>query len=71
MTAHNPAIDPKLLALLTGELGNSQQLDRICNDIGQVLSNFLPDLIETETGLKFNFHYESCESGLKDRKSVV
>lgn len=67
MTARNTLpIDPKLLAILTGELGNNSRIGKICSELGAVFAAFLPDLIETETNLKFNFGYEYCETGLKD-----
>ena len=67
MTARNPLpMDPKLLAIMTGELGNNSRIGKTCSDLGAVFSSFLPDLIETETNLKFAFAYEHCETGLKD-----
>lgn len=67
MTAHNPLpIDPKLLAILTGELGDNPRIGKICSDLGSVFAGFLPDLIEADTNLTFTFGYEYCETGLKD-----
>ena len=67
MTARNTLpMDPKLLAIMTGELGNNSRIGKTCADLGAVFSAFLPDLIETETNLKFAFAYEHCETGLKD-----
>ena len=67
MTARNTLpMDPKLLAILTGELGYNSRVGKICSDLGAVFTAFLPDLIETETNLKFTFAYEYCETGLKD-----
>lgn len=67
MTARNTLpIDPKLLAIMTGELGYNAKIGKICSDLGAVFTAFLPDLIETETNLKFAFAYEHCETGLKD-----
>jgi flagellar motor switch protein FliM len=67
MTARNTLpIDPKLLAILTGDLGDNSRIGRTCSELGSVFSAFLPDLIETETNLKFSFAYEYCETGLKD-----
>jgi flagellar motor switch protein FliM len=59
-------MDPKLLAIMTGELGNNSRIGKTCSDLGAVFASFLPDLIETETNLKFAFAYEHCETGLKD-----
>lgn len=67
MTARNTLpMDPKLLAIMTGELGNNSRIGKTCSDLGAVFASFLPDLIETETNLKFMFGYEHCETGLKD-----
>ncbi len=66
MSAPVPAIDPKIYSLLTGELGSSQAVSRICSELGQVLTAFLPDVVESETQLKLGFTYESCETGLKN-----
>lgn len=67
MTARNTLpMDPKLLAIMTGELGNNSRIGKTCSDLGAVFASFLPDLIETETNLKFAFAYEHCETGLKD-----
>jgi flagellar motor switch protein FliM len=59
-------MDPKLLAILTGDLGNNSRIGKTCADLGSIFSTFLPDMIETETQLKFLFSYEHCETGLKD-----
>lgn len=67
MTARNTLpIDPKLLAILTGDLGDNSRIGKTCSELGAVFSAFLPDLIESETNLKFSFAYEYCETGLKD-----
>lgn len=67
MTARNTLpMDPKLLAILTGDLGDNSRIGKTCSELGSVFSAFLPDLIETETNLKFSFAYEYCETGLKD-----
>ncbi|MGV3550675.1 FliM/FliN family flagellar motor switch protein [Rhizobium sp.] len=67
MTARNTLpIDPKLLAIMTGELGNNSRIGKTCSELGAVFASFLPDLIETEANLKFAFGYEHCETGLKD-----
>ena len=67
MTARNTLpMDPKLLAMLTGDLGNNSRIGKTCSDLGAIFSAFLPDLIETETNLRFSFAYDHCETGLKD-----
>lgn len=67
MTARNTLpMDPRLLAIMTGELGNNSRIGKTCADLGAVFSTFLPDLIESEAALKFTFAYDYCETGLKD-----
>ena len=67
MNARNSLpMDPKLLAILTGELGNNSRIGKTCAELGAVFTTFLPDLIESEASLKFVFAYEHCETGLKD-----
>jgi len=67
MTAPNTLpMDPKLLAILTGELGNNSRIGKTCAALGSIFSTFLPDLIESESALKFTFAYDYCETGLKD-----
>lgn len=66
MSAPIPAIDPKIRALLTGELGTRQAISKICSDLGQVLVDFLPDVVESETQLKLDFSYDNCETGYKN-----
>lgn len=67
MTARNTLpMDPKLLAILTGDLGDNSRIGKTCSELGSVFAAFLPDLIETETNLRFSFAYEYCETGLKD-----
>lgn len=67
MSAPVPAkIDPTVFALLTGELGSRQAISKICSDLGQVLTTFLPDVVESETQLKLAFFYDGCEVGYKN-----
>ena len=67
MNARNPLpMDPKLLAIMTGDLGNNSRIGKTCADLGSIFTTFLPDVIESETQLKFAFSYEHCETGLKD-----
>lgn len=66
MSAPIPAIDPKIRALLTGELGTRQAVSKICSELGQVLVDFLPDVVESETQLKLDFSYDTCETGYKN-----
>jgi flagellar motor switch protein FliM len=66
MTAPVPTIDPKILSLLTGERGTHQAMSKICSELGQVLTAFLPDVVESETQLKLSFYFENCETGYKN-----
>ncbi len=59
------ASNRKLMALLTGEMGESLTIAKVAADLGTVLSAFLPDMIESETGQKLTFSYAGCTSGLK------
>ncbi|MBL0370669.1 flagellar motor switch protein FliM [Rhizobium sp. KVB221] len=59
-------MNPKLLALLTGDMGSHETIGRICGDLGQVLTAFLPDMIAMETQLQFGFVYDGCETGFKN-----
>ena len=59
-----PAIDPALLARLTGALGDKARLERICGDFGKLYAEFLPDIFHSETGFSLEVHYLSHETGL-------
>lgn len=65
MSAQIPAIDPKIFSLLTGERGSNQAVSKICIEFGQVLTTFLPDVVESETQLKLGFFYDGFEVGYK------
>jgi len=65
MRARVPAIDPKIFALLTGQLGSNQAVSKICTELGQVLTAFLPDLVEMDTRQKMTFFFEHCETGYR------
>ncbi|WP_454892342.1 FliM/FliN family flagellar motor switch protein [Agrobacterium vacciniicorymbosi] len=58
------AMDPALLAKLTGGLGDGKKVAKIGADIGQIYSNFLPDIFHSETGIGIDVDYVGCESGL-------
>jgi flagellar motor switch protein FliM len=66
MRTRAPAMDPKVYALLTGDLGTNQAVSKVCLELGQVLTAFLPDLVEMETQQKMTFYFERCESGYKN-----
>lgn len=59
-----PRMDRALLAKLTGGLGDSKTLQRLCADFGQLYVEFLPDVFHSETGLTMQVHYNGHESGL-------
>ncbi|MCL6705523.1 FliM/FliN family flagellar motor switch protein [Pseudomonas sp. R2.Fl] len=62
----HPAMDHALLARLTGGLGDKRTLERLCNDFGRLYLEFLPDMIQSETGLVVEVYYKGHESGLKN-----
>ncbi|MDQ0419814.1 flagellar motor switch protein FliM [Peteryoungia aggregata LMG 23059] len=59
-----PGMDRALLAKLTGGLGDSKTLQKLCADFGQLYVEFLPDVFHSETGLSMQVHYNGHESGL-------
>jgi len=63
-TEKAPPMDRALLAKLTGGLGDTKTLQRLCADFGQLYVEFLPDVFHSETGLTMQVHYNGHESGL-------
>ncbi|MDK4733683.1 FliM/FliN family flagellar motor switch protein [Rhizobium sp. CNPSo 3490] len=61
-----PAMDPALLAKLTGGLGDRGRVAKICSAFGDVYSEFFPDVIKSETGLDVTVSYLGCEIGYKN-----
>lgn len=59
-----PTMDLALLAKLTGGLGDSKKVAKIGSEIGQIYSNFLPDIFHSETGIAIEVDYIGCQSGL-------
>lgn len=59
-------IDPKLLARMTGALGDNMTLERLCSDLGLALAELLPGSFHTETGLDITFAYAGFDAGLKN-----
>lgn len=59
-----PAMDPALLARLTGGLGDRRTLEKLCADFGQLYTEFLPDVFRSETGLSVEVGYVGHETGL-------
>lgn len=64
LTEIAPRMDRALLAKLTGGLGDSKTLQRLCADFGQLYVEFLPDVFHSETGLTMQVHYNGHDSGL-------
>jgi flagellar motor switch protein FliM len=62
----NRKIDPALLAKLTGGLGDRGSVSRLCSAFGDIYSEFLPDIIKSETGLDVTVGYLGCEIGYKN-----
>lgn len=63
-TAMNaPAIEPALLARLTGGLGDRRTVEKLCSDFGLLYSEFLPDVFHSETGLTVEVNYLGHETG--------
>ncbi|WP_064710778.1 FliM/FliN family flagellar motor switch protein [Rhizobium bangladeshense] len=61
-----PAMDPALLAKLTGGLGDRGRVSKICSSFGAVYAEFFPDVIKSETGLDVTVNYLGCEIGYKN-----
>ncbi|WP_425502186.1 FliM/FliN family flagellar motor switch protein [Peteryoungia desertarenae] len=59
-----PKIDKALLAMLTGGLGDKKTLAKLCSDFGLLYTEFLPDIIHSETGLTVSVHYNGHETGM-------
>lgn len=59
-------MDPALLAKLTGGLGDRGRVARLCSAFGEIYSEFLPDIIKSETGLDVTVGYLGCEIGYKN-----
>ena len=61
-----PAMDPVLLAKLTGCLGDKATVEKLCASLSDVYSAFLPDIFKSETGLDVSVAYLGCRSGYKN-----
>ena len=59
-------MSPTLLAKLTGGLGDHQRVEKLCASIGQVYSEFLPDLIKSEIGIDVVVSYAGSKTGAMD-----
>lgn len=62
----NQTMDPVLLAKLTGGLGDKGKVAKICSSFGDIYSEFLPDILKSETGLDVTVGYLGCEIGYKN-----
>ena len=61
-----PPMSPTLFAKLTGGLGDHQLVEKLCASLGQVYSEFLPDLIKSEFSLDITVAYAGCKTGAMD-----
>jgi flagellar motor switch protein FliM len=57
--------DRKLLARMTGALGDTKTIGKLCSEIGHVFAEFLPDIFQNETGLDIEIGYAGFDMGLK------
>ncbi len=62
----NSPMDDALLAKLTGRLGDKATIEKICASFGLVYSEFLPDVIKSETDVDVVVAYLGCDSGYKN-----
>ncbi|WP_377294107.1 FliM/FliN family flagellar motor switch protein [Rhizobium sp. SG2393] len=58
--------DQTLLARMIGALGDDEVIEKIAADFGVAFSEFLPDLLQSETGLELKIGYAGCATGLRD-----
>ena len=52
-----PTMDPIVLARLTGNLGDQATVAKLCATLGDVFSEFLPDMLESELGFEVAVSY--------------
>ena len=57
--------DRKLLARMTGALGDNKTIGKLSADLGQVFTEFLPDIFQNETGLDIEIAYGGFDTGLR------
>jgi flagellar motor switch protein FliM len=62
----NQTMDPALLAKLTGGLGDKGRVAKLCSSFSDIYSEFLPDIMKSETGLDVTVGYLGCEIGYKN-----
>ena len=58
--------DRKLLARMTGALGDDRAIGRVALDLGHVFGEFLPDICKAETGLDIAIAYAGFRTGLRN-----
>jgi flagellar motor switch protein FliM len=58
-----PTIDPIVLARLTGKLGDEATVSRLCASLGEVFSETLPGMLESELGFEVAVSYAGFETG--------
>ncbi len=58
--------DERLLARMVGALGDDDIIEKIAADFGIAFSEFLPDMLQSETGLDLKIAYAGCSTGLRD-----
>lgn len=61
-----PQIDKHLLARLTGTLGATETIGKVCGELANVLIEVLPDVFRTETDLAIEVTYDGFEMGYKE-----
>ncbi|MEX2696061.1 FliM/FliN family flagellar motor switch protein [Rhizobium mongolense] len=66
LSPQRPAMDPVLLAKLTGRLGDRATIEKLCASLSEVYGEFLPDIFKSETGLDIAVAYLGCSSGYKN-----
>jgi flagellar motor switch protein FliM len=59
--------DRRLLARMTGNLGDDQTVGKLAEELGQVFSEFLPDILNSETQQDITITYAGFESGLMSK----
>jgi flagellar motor switch protein FliM len=62
-TPRSPALDPIVLARLTGRLGDQETISRLCGSLGEVFAHILPDMLERELGFEVAVSYAGFETG--------
>lgn len=61
------AFDRRLLARMTGNLGDDQTVGKFAEELGQVFTEFLPDILHSETQQDIAITYAGFETGLMGR----